>query len=614
MTMVVSAMKGREFGLALAPITFRPGSMTGAARKMARIVGTRGAAPNPWSVDTSYASTVSVMDGRVCIPNTGDPYDFAPPERGCGLDWRICGWAFLKADTPCNDETFLRVMFQGDRFIWAQQQLQAKLRSKPVEEVLVPAAARIPRERERVRLQWTSDMVDWCRDVMSFVSVARWAANVHPEWAPELNDGPAARAALSRAASSLPFQPQKAYPEDLDKIDFQNTPVMWMPRDFHVQPGVRFNVPVRKADFAPHFLGREKSLNITAPRERLRDVKYQDIVGATIPIRRGPYGVWPGEYAEAHWPAWARTGRSCPPGTRGCNPAWGSPVPMSNSRDAMRLWFRKTLGGSSTWREGHEVRGAVRTRRGCPDVIGGPGWCMKGYQNIRHAWGTANLQVAMCEAWAQDIINTTFGDYVADGFQRFILAVDDLPPHLRGLALSQIRALRDSAAARVMNETNAIVSSIVGGIGTAAAAIATASAGSGPGAIVGAIAAAVLAVVGIAVAIAGELGAFAPDREELRRSCLAPPVMRMILDSRTNACNFDPRFESSGRVRAQTAAIVQLKDDFRLWFQASSIAAGEGVTDPAGSERNPPAHESPVVLIGGLAMLGIGAYLIMTQV
>src|SRR6185503_10807499 len=81
-----------------------------------------------WSKDRNYAARARAVDGRVCI---NDPVRKFDPASPCGMDAQACLWKFVQVDSLCNAETYGSILFQVDRYVWAQAQLSSLLARQP---------------------------------------------------------------------------------------------------------------------------------------------------------------------------------------------------------------------------------------------------------------------------------------------------------------------------------------------------------------------------------------------------------------------------------------------------------------------------------------------------
>lgn len=159
-----------------------------------------------WGLDARWALKGKWIDSRVCLTTPPQPYTSA-----CGGD-PICTWGMYTVDVPCNNAAFGGVLFQEQRYIWAQRKLVHLLSTKPEgRNGFLHAEA------------WT----DWCMEVMRVVSVARASTNITTTWMPAF---PRMRRALSTMAA---LKLATNYPVGRHPEGGYQVPSMWMPRDLN---------------------------------------------------------------------------------------------------------------------------------------------------------------------------------------------------------------------------------------------------------------------------------------------------------------------------------------------------------------------------------------------
>lgn len=509
------------------------------------------AADRMWSLDEGWAASSAIVDGRLCI--AGDVRPFRRSD--CGGD-PICEWGLLSVAKACNADTFGNVMFQSIRYLWCQEKLAALIAAPPT----VPM-----RSGDRVA---ANAWADWCISIMRLVSLANWCTNIHPRYLIPMAERANTAAAIEEIRAGL-----RATPTKLDRYDqfaAQNafTMAIAVPVELGVDPERGFAVPTRARDFDPVWFARNNQLTYTARP-------------------------WPYEHFRGHAPD------AFGPGSVG----------SSRVRDALVAWFEKNLGsggGSGYWWAGRNVRARIMGRVGCsgPSAV-----CPRDVTSLAHWWGTASAQVRLCQAWAQDIIETDFGTLVSTSMQRFLDAYEAIPAHLRSLTNAQIGDARAALTATIINEYTAVVGTTVGALGAVVGA-AFPPAGAFI-AIVGALVTALLQILQAA-------GAVAVGGGELSSACIPPPVIRQIPDVGTDACDFDPRDGTLQRIADQITAITaaaarDLPTD--IWFEASREGAGEesDLPDPGGDVPPPPGADGlkkalPFLLIGGAGALGLIGY------
>ncbi len=506
-----------------------------------------------WGLDKTWASSSARIDGRVCLSRPPVAYTSA-----CGGD-PICNWAFLAIDKPCNVETWSNAMFQGVRYVWCQAKLAELLDNKPI----------APRTRTRAS---ANEWADWCISVMRLVSMANWSTNVHPDYLIPMRDRPNASAAAADIESFLRNEPTKDHPGDQIATQNAHTMVMAAPAVIGIKPTGSYSVPTKASDFNPGWVARGEKLT--------RD--------------RRP---WPLERFGGRMPSASGSGR----------------VGSSRVRDALVAWFEQSLtgtGGDGYWYVGRQVIARTMGTQGCG--IGPSAICPREIGGRQHWWGSADAQIRMCEAWAQDIIEMSFGKLSSDSMNVFFDRYEALPAHFKSLSNAQIGEVRNALTERVMNE-------ITAGIGTGIGVI-TGVLNVVP--VIGQIASAVVAILGAVVIgllqILQMAGAMAYGGGEVDAACLAPPVMRQIPNAGTDTCNFDPSDGRMGEVAAQmmaAAAAAERDLPVSIWFEASAAAAGEESSltrddglGPGDDSDEDEGGVNPLLVVGGLGVLGLLGY------
>lgn len=502
-----------------------------------------------WRLDETWAAQASKVDGRLCLSRPPRAYDST-----CGGS-PICNWAFLSVEKTCSAESFSNVMFQGVRYVWCQEKLAELLANKPT-------APKVRGNRASANA-WA----DWCISVMRLVSMANWATNMHPRYLTPLHLRPNAAAAVAEIRGALRATPTKMHGQDQIPSQDAFTMVMAAPAMLGVAIEGPVRVPTRAPDFDPVWIARGAKLT--------RD--------------------------ERPWP-WERfSGRS--PRSMGA----GS-VGSSRVRDALVEWFEDSMTGargSGYWYSGRFVRARVVGTVGCG--IGPSAYCPRDLTGLQHWWGAAEAQIRMCEAWAQDIIETSFGQLTADSIQSFLDEYEAIPESMRALSNAQIGEVRDGITERIMNEITAGISTGIGAVATIVNVVP----------IIGQVASAVIVIVGALVVgllqILQAAGAMAFGGSTLESACLPPPVIRQIPSIGTDACDFDPRDGRIGTVAAMISAVgaaARLDLPIDVWFEASREASGEEGALPDAPPPPPPGRDgavSPAVIalgVGGVALIG----------
>jgi hypothetical protein len=508
-----------------------------------------------WGLDKTWAGASSRVDGRLCLSRP--PVAYKPST--CGGD-PVCNWAFLSVEKTCDAETFSNVMFQGVRYVWCQAKLAELLDNKPI----------APKTRSRAS---ANEWADWCISVMRLVSMANWSSNVHPNYLVPLHERPNAKAAAADIKSFLRNEPTKAHPRDQIATQDAFTMLMAAPAVIGIKPVGSYRIPTKASDFNPGWVARAEKLT--------RDKR-----------------PWPWERFGGRSPIASGSGR----------------VGSSRVRDALVAWFEQSLtgtGGDGYWYVGRQVLATTMGTQGCG--FGPSGICSRELGGRQHWWGSADAQIRMCEAWAQDIIDTSFGQLVSTSIQEFLDRYAAIPDHLRALTNAQIGEVRDALSERVMNE---ITAGIGTGIGVVASVVNVVP-------VIGQIASAAIAIVGALVVgllqILQAAGAMAYGGGDVEAACLAPPVIRQIPYVGTEACNLDPRDGRVSDVATQITAVAAAASrdlPVNIWFQSSGAAAGEeGMLttpdddlvrdDDGGADEG---GVNPLLVIGGLGVLGLLGY------
>lgn len=130
------------------------------ARLVSSLAASIGSDLRMWTLDASYRA--SRISGGMCIQRANvRPYS---PSSGCVFPYQIdCDYSTYELDVRCTPANSQGLMWQYPRYAWARAKLQNLLASKPE---AYPTAARAR--------AWAQ----WCWDVASLVSLARWSTNI----------------------------------------------------------------------------------------------------------------------------------------------------------------------------------------------------------------------------------------------------------------------------------------------------------------------------------------------------------------------------------------------------------------------------------------------------
>lgn len=562
-----------------------PNTLLTITNELRSIPGTYMAAATPpsamWSKDAALARSYELVDGRQCVNIYSDASPVTPfdPRNPCG-DAAICNWSYWKANVTCDAQAFVNVMFQADRYQFAQTQLQALLMNKPADSSIGMTAAQ--------GAAWRHQWADWCINVMRLVSLARWASNLRPAMQLPLDQGLYAQQALTRIKGDLRVPYRVTSARNAEAADANNlcTLMMFAPRLLDApftsslgglaasQINVAANLPSDPGAFDP------ASPPVTNPaqfRQGLFDF-VGDAPGAGV-VSDGHSG-WD---SGSPWPIEDRDLVA-----KGTWDIKQSPDDHVRMRALMYAWFEKTL-KTGYWRK-IDIH--------IPDGTFAGRW--------DHWWGTADALIELCTAWAQDTIAMPFGHFVADGLVRWLAAYEAIPPQFRILSQENINSIRGS-----VNSAFSTAQGAAGAVfGVAAGAVNVVP-------VIGQVASAVIALIGALVQALFEflkqLHAAAYGGAELAAACIPPPVIRMIISDDTQACNFDPRNGQAEAVAARTQAVATVASTnapVSTWFDASRYASGE--TDQAPQlalTSRPPSSGLPLWLWGLLAVgVAGGAY------
>lgn len=555
-----------------------------------------------WSKDRNIAGLARAVDGRVCINEPVRKFDPASP---CGSDAQACLWKFVQVDTQCNAQTYGSVLFQVDRYVWAQSQLSALLAAQP-------GGGLVNSNRPEYAAAWS----DWCLKVMQLVSFARWATNVRPEYLPDVDEMPEA----ARVAQVLEGQrrsvPSKLHQEDAAPVQDQFVRVLFKPSMKRVfadrvfsnaadafSNDLTVSFPTAPADFDPFMTvsGHGTTLgpgslttNFSLPPPPLVAGQYyrsgvkchvtqwdiNSAGGATIGIQRK--NPWP-------WPeSWA-------------------PIPYGSQSDSissrMLMWFQATL-GTGSW-VGVANAGQIQAQyptnyRGANVTCTGGGVTAArctGLAYVRFWWGTAAAQIQMCEAWAKDIVNTSFEAVVAAGLQSFIEAYSRIPDNLKVLDYNSLTQIRSQITSSNLQGASTEFLVAAGLAGAAASAI-------------NPVAGAVVAAVGLLMQGVTELlkalKLLAYGGGDIVAACIPPPVFRMIQTPDSHACDFNTAdgelpatVDRVSAIQAAAAAGVPVP----MWHDLAQTASGETQPPLQIPLAMPQRSKAGLWVLGGLGLL-----------
>jgi hypothetical protein len=130
----------------------------------------------PWTHDASWADKATLIDYRRDNCCTG--------VAGCQAIY--CTFQMWDVNLPCSTERMSSVLFQMERFAWAQLQLQSLLRNPPTplnlsaignEATRAVLFARAREGNATVQAK-PAEWARWCTQVMRCVALMRWASNV----------------------------------------------------------------------------------------------------------------------------------------------------------------------------------------------------------------------------------------------------------------------------------------------------------------------------------------------------------------------------------------------------------------------------------------------------
>lgn len=559
-------------------------------------------AANPyWEWDRRWhASSGSWVDATICADRHGNIKPISEvPTGGCTDDH--CKWGFWKANIPCSAQAFADVMFQSVRYTWCQTQLAALLTHKPWQ---TPG---------QTIEQKASLAAQWCLDVMRLVSMARYATNVSseylPQWAPwttpdrkdflqkdigraqELGEdlSPNTQAAYDELFSYLP-------PGVADSASFHHMLSIVQPKDFNkTADGRPYAPPTEKRHFDPLIATLVQSVTRSRgagyPPEVLVDSQKAQMATPWRSATRITAYPWPGTARE--------------------HQHFGALTPF----EVMVTWFKVTL-GTGYW---FKKSCYAEHHHGSNPLGYDEPW--ESSDRIDIWYGTADALIRLCEAWARDVAETSFGTHVADGLQRYLAYMAEVPDdkRLTSMTTGELNAIAAAVNQRMVDEAAAAIGTVAAVGGAIAGAVATVP-------VVGWVTG---LIVGLGTALATGFTALHIETRAMGTAfpgmvCPPGPFVRMLPDDGTNACDFDHRtfahedeLEETGtraedRVGAQSelvAAAAAAGLPVEAWHAASEYGAGEVELDdvfdgppPAGAEEE--ISWRPYFIVGGLLLGG----------
>ncbi len=512
--------------------------------------------------DQSYAGAAVWYDPRMC--GTNPPTRIAAAGGSCNNSSAWCLAAgFLDVKTACTPTSLTNVLFQEERYTWAQRRLQALLSARP-----------------QAKSEFASDNAAWVMELQRTIALARWASNVNAAYAEPYGDRTKALIATIKGDATGPARAGQQKIVDDDNFYAQGSKnryvlMLWTPADLNItyerSQMVRAQVPTSIAAFAP------------VPTFHM---------GTTTDLSMGP------AQSDAH-PAWPWR-------------ATDNQSPGSDTYAAMTKWFEKSgVAGGYWWNDSQNL---VKYRtRSCGTQASGQG-CTK---EARTAfwYGTGRAIIELTVAMAQDVIATSFGVVVSNAVKKFFEAYAKLPAEYRTVEPGEVKAMVDALNTAVAASASTGLS-IAAGIATAAAAIAAGAAATGPGAIVGVVLAAVVAVAAALVAILGAAGGLAMGAGDLEKFCPAMPFVRMMTATGTSGvCDFNvsafreaPAVEAA-LVRTNTVKVVaEAGVPADRWHgMIEAVQNGTPLADligppaaPSNAKRNALLFAAAAALVGGV--------------
>lgn len=542
------------------------------------------AARGMWELDQKWfkrtitdrgLGTKPFVDARLCIAGTSRPYDSTCAGNS------FCDWGYWTSDIACSPAVFESMMFQSTRYTWAQAQLAILLAQQP------PS---VPDRNARSYATTARAWADWCFRVMRLVSVARWSTNISAYYLPQF-------AQWSSDGGQRPWVEHT--------IDWHFGPrtaeaLLGIMRDLEISRGVTGGPPgsiasskwlvsmFKPIDHNTNFISGER----VGSRSGLADAKMRAEIAPPLAVDGfNPYLVPIVDTSGASYVMdWYQQGGQWKYPTRETGLGGLGTTVLAR----MGRWFEHTLGLPGTWLavpgvwvNTHRHRGAVSVGQDSVEVT-------KTLETVYY--GKAQALIKLCTAWATDVVEENYGRAVAVGMGRYLDHMAAIPENQRltGMTNSEIEQTRSGLTEVAMNEAIAVTSSVGGIAGGLAAAIP----------VVGWVAG---LVVGLATAIISGLTAMLQATGNAAiggalLKCPPPPLVRMLADDATNACDFDHRVHARGEgreglviVKTDTLFDVAASGhDVATWFDAAEFAEGESepLEDLADLSTTPPPSES----------------------
>jgi len=497
----------------------------------------------PWSADTEWKRDASWVDARLCVAGGGvKPYERAT----CATADPICMWGYYSIARQCTEQVFSTIMFQGQRYEWAREQLRALRANRPA----------------RKSSEYATAWADWCLRVMRTVSLARWSTNITARY---LKQGPAVTRAIAEIAGA------GGGPAGVSRT---------APLKTYGGMSVRRPIPGPGPDYQLMSLWLPRDLNATDrfPADSMIPSGEEDFTPRSMLSGRSSI------YFDGRTPV-----APMPPSLRG----GGSAVVLAGEsasatvgvRQQMVTWFTRTLG------TGYWLREPTVAVTGYDGESLGP---------VPFFYGTGEATIRLCEAYIEDVLAETFGTIVSRGLKEYLTLYEKIPANMRAFTSLQISDMKKSITAKGVEEMVGVLSAVGAVVGAAATAINAAA---------GAVIAVVFAIVVAVLGLLQEMGGYAIGGVALEQACPPCPMVRMIPDGSACSFETRgaAQEDSVSRVRAvQQAAELEMPTSF--WFQASARATESGSSLPSALEPKPPVKKTSPLLIG--AGVGAGALLI----
>lgn len=521
--------------------------------------------------DAAWAGAAQLVDGRI-------------PGRcgGGGCNAPSCAWQYWNVGLPCNEQNLQAYLFQAPRFVWAQQRLHQLWLTPPT-----PWHTLTNQSISENSIPWYV----WLDEVYKAMALLRWASNVRWELVASKIRLPFEQTGskdMLRVDSPYPLVQrfiEKARPVgSLVPAVLMESPLTWAfqqagagydpdcrPYKVNTGDGGDVNplawplkVPSSARDFAP-VAGRWGQLAPTFPSD-IRDGRY--------------FGY---EFQCELEPGYQNR-------RPGSTPALGALLQAGRDLDPDGLVDVRTQRVAAGGTAFDRVKVGARYPVALPYDV---------------AWPSPLMMVLTAKTRMEAYKDLQFGDVVSAGLSAWAEMLLAQPESIRGIDASSLEAMAAGIAQAQLNEAAAYVGA---GFGVAAT-LATTIIPQPYGAIVGAVIAIIGAIVTALMGAAYDLGLARPDRPP----CPAPPVLRMIEDPETGACDFDAARRGAEEVLGKTNAIVALIGagvvSPSAWFPVlEALSARPPDSTPP---ILPPPDVMPVTptwkyVAGGLAVGGVG--------